>query len=150
MSSKRYPSRFESRAGCFASTREEFLSPRVRLECNPEIPVAPGEEHWLLAGSYTSPLRKSGENNFHKLERKKPGFQRVLGTQWSFDTTSTFRQQTGKLRPRADWKPSLDPWISTPRCHHKASSPSLLICSGEKLPCLSFTDGWLWYKFTGG
>ena len=22
--------------------------PRVRLECNPEIPVAPGEEHWLL------------------------------------------------------------------------------------------------------
>ena len=31
-----------------ASTREECLSPRVRLECNPEIPVAPGEEHWLL------------------------------------------------------------------------------------------------------
>ena len=28
--------------------REECLSPRVRLECNPEIPVAPGEEHWLL------------------------------------------------------------------------------------------------------
>ena len=27
---------------------EECLSPRVRLECNPEIPVAPGEEHWLL------------------------------------------------------------------------------------------------------
>ena len=25
-----------------------ILSPRVRLECNPEIPVAPGEEHWLL------------------------------------------------------------------------------------------------------
>src|SRR5574340_1628789 len=24
------------------------LSPRVRLERNPEIPVAPGEEHWLL------------------------------------------------------------------------------------------------------
>ena len=23
-------------------------SPRVHLECNPEIPVAPGEEHWLL------------------------------------------------------------------------------------------------------
>ena len=48
MSSKRYPSRFESRAGFFASTRDECLSPRVRLECNPEIPVAPGEEHWLL------------------------------------------------------------------------------------------------------
>ena len=31
-----------------ASTRDECLSPRVRLECNPEIPVAPGEEHWLL------------------------------------------------------------------------------------------------------
>ena len=45
---KRYPSRIESRAGFFASTREECLSPRVRLECNPEIPVAPGEEHWLL------------------------------------------------------------------------------------------------------
>ena len=29
----------------FASTRDECLSPRVRLECNPEIPVAPGEEH---------------------------------------------------------------------------------------------------------
>ena len=27
---------------------DECLSPRVRLECNPEIPVAPGEEHWLL------------------------------------------------------------------------------------------------------
>ena len=48
MSSKRYPSRLESRAGFFASTRDECLSPRVRLECNPEIPVAPGEEHWLL------------------------------------------------------------------------------------------------------
>ena len=30
------------------ATRDECLSPRVRLECNPEIPVAPGEEHWLL------------------------------------------------------------------------------------------------------
>src|SRR5574337_290456 len=29
-------------------SRDECLSPRVRLECNPEIPVAPGEEHWLL------------------------------------------------------------------------------------------------------
>ena len=29
-------------------TREECLSPPVRLECNPEIPVSPGEEHWLL------------------------------------------------------------------------------------------------------
>src|SRR5574341_1943646 len=48
VSSQRYPSRLESRAGFFASTREECLSPRVRLECNPEIPVAPGEEHWLL------------------------------------------------------------------------------------------------------
>ena len=28
--------------------RGECLSPRVRLECNPEIPVAPGEEQWLL------------------------------------------------------------------------------------------------------
>src|SRR5574341_206841 len=44
----RSPSRFESRAGFFASTRDECLSPRVRLECNPEIPVTPGEEHWLL------------------------------------------------------------------------------------------------------
>ena len=26
----------------------QCLSPRVRLECNPEIPFAPGEEHWLL------------------------------------------------------------------------------------------------------
>ena len=32
----------------FASTRDDCLSPQVRLECNPEIPVAPGEEHWLL------------------------------------------------------------------------------------------------------
>ena len=48
MSSQRYPSRLESRAGFFASTRDECLSPRVHLECNPEIPVAPGEEHWLL------------------------------------------------------------------------------------------------------
>ena len=35
MSSQRYPSRLESRAGFFASTRDECLSPRVRLECNP-------------------------------------------------------------------------------------------------------------------
>ena len=48
VSSKRYPSRFESRAGFFASTRDGCLSPRVCLECNPEIPVAPGEEQWLL------------------------------------------------------------------------------------------------------
>ena len=31
-----------------SSTRDECLSPRVRLECNPEIPVAPGEEARLL------------------------------------------------------------------------------------------------------
>ena len=48
VSSKRYPSRLKSRAGFFASTRDGCLSPRVRLECNPEIPFAPGEEHWLL------------------------------------------------------------------------------------------------------
>ena len=48
VSSKRYPSRLDSRAGFFASSRDECLSPRVCLECNPEIPVAPGEEHWLL------------------------------------------------------------------------------------------------------
>src|SRR5574340_1043446 len=35
-------------SGFVASTRDECLSPRGRLECNPEIPVAPGEEHWLL------------------------------------------------------------------------------------------------------
>ena len=34
VSSQRYPSRLESRAGFFASTRDECLSPRVRLECN--------------------------------------------------------------------------------------------------------------------
>src|SRR5574337_1169672 len=38
VSSKRYPSRLESRAEFFASTRDGCLSPRVRLECNPEIP----------------------------------------------------------------------------------------------------------------
>src|SRR5574337_82918 len=48
VSSKRYPSRLESRAEFFASTRDGCLSPRVRLECNPEIPFASGEEHWLL------------------------------------------------------------------------------------------------------
>src|SRR5574340_899353 len=48
MSSNRYPSRCESRAGFFASTRDECLSPRVRLKCNPQIPAAHGEEHWLL------------------------------------------------------------------------------------------------------
>ena len=54
VSSKRYPWRLESRAGFSASTRDECLSPRVRLECNPEIPVAPGEEHWLLDTSLDS------------------------------------------------------------------------------------------------
>src|SRR5574341_922011 len=42
------PVAFESRAGFCASTRDECLSPRVHLECNPEIPVARGEEHLLL------------------------------------------------------------------------------------------------------
>ena len=70
MSSQRYPSRLESRAGFFASTRDECLSPRVRLECNPEIPVAPGEEHWLLDTSLDevywpcshSPWNSPGQN----------------------------------------------------------------------------------------
>src|SRR5574339_662711 len=44
----RNPWRPDSRAEFFASSRDECLSPRVRLECSPEIPVAPGEEHWLL------------------------------------------------------------------------------------------------------
>src|SRR5574341_866811 len=48
VSSKRYSSRLESRAGYFGSTRDECLSHRVRLECNPEIPVAPGQEPRLL------------------------------------------------------------------------------------------------------
>ena len=48
VSSKRYPSRLESRAGFVVSTRDECLSPRVRLECNPEIPVAPGVEARFL------------------------------------------------------------------------------------------------------
>jgi len=42
------PVAIREQSGFFASTRDECLSPRVRLECNPEIPVAPGEEHWLL------------------------------------------------------------------------------------------------------
>ena len=41
---KRYLSRLERRAEYFVSPRDEAL-PRVSLECNPEIPVAPGEEH---------------------------------------------------------------------------------------------------------
>ena len=47
MGSKRYLSRLERRAEYFVSPRDEAL-PRVSLECNPEIPVAPGEEHYLL------------------------------------------------------------------------------------------------------
>ena len=31
----------------FVSPRDEAL-PWVSLECNPEIPVAPGEEHYVL------------------------------------------------------------------------------------------------------
>ena len=38
VSSKRYPSRLKSRAEFFASTRDGCLSPRVCLECNPEVP----------------------------------------------------------------------------------------------------------------
>ena len=33
---------------CHEMMGHECLSPRVCLECNPEIPVAPGQEHWLL------------------------------------------------------------------------------------------------------
>ena len=71
MSTKRYPSRFESRAGFFASTRDECLSPRVRLECNPEIPVAPGEEHWLLD---TSLDEVAEEKNFMNFKDEKQFF----------------------------------------------------------------------------
>ena len=45
--SKKYPVRLERRAESFASleTRpDSWLS----LECNPEIPVAPGVEHYVL------------------------------------------------------------------------------------------------------
>ena len=45
--SKRYLSRLERRAEYFVSPLDEAL-PRVSLECNPEIPVAPGEEHYVL------------------------------------------------------------------------------------------------------
>ena len=38
-------------------TGDECLSPRVCLECNPEIPVAPGVEHWLLDTSLDEVLR---------------------------------------------------------------------------------------------
>ena len=47
MGSKRYLSRLERRAEYFVSPRDEAL-PRVSLECNPEIPVVPGEEHYVL------------------------------------------------------------------------------------------------------
>ena len=36
------PVAIREQTGFFASTQDECLSPRVRLECNPEIPVAPG------------------------------------------------------------------------------------------------------------
>src|SRR5574338_565695 len=77
VSSKRYPSRFESRAGFFASTRDECLSPRVRLECNPEIPVAPGEEHWLLDTSLDEvywPCRNSRNTTWLPRHRKMKPF----------------------------------------------------------------------------
>ena len=38
--------REESGVLCFPSRRG--LTPRVSLECNPEIPAAPGEEHYVL------------------------------------------------------------------------------------------------------
>ena len=47
MGSKKYPSQLkESRVLCFHWRRG--LTLRVKLECNPEIPVAPGEEHYVL------------------------------------------------------------------------------------------------------
>ena len=56
------PVAIREQSGFFASTRDECLSPRVRLECNPEIPVAPAEEHWLLDTSLdeTSPALAGG------------------------------------------------------------------------------------------
>src|SRR5574337_738562 len=68
MSSKRYPSRFESRAGFFASTREECLSPRVRLECNPEIPVAPGDGNSEKKNSCRPGFGKNGELFFSRTD----------------------------------------------------------------------------------
>src|SRR5574337_1226280 len=61
MSSQRYPSRLESRAGFFASTRDECLSPRVRLECNPEIPVAPLPGPAAGAGALHAAPRGAGK-----------------------------------------------------------------------------------------
>lgn len=64
-------------------------------------------------GVYTSPLRKSGENNFHKLERKKPGVQRVLELDRHLMAIwCNLYFQTRKLRLRAGWRLSLGPWIS--------------------------------------
>ena len=51
-----------ARAWFFASTRDECRSPRVRLECNPEIPVAPVEEHWLLDTSLDEGTIKKAEH----------------------------------------------------------------------------------------
>ena len=42
----RVATREESGVLCFPSRRG--LIPRVSLECNPEMPVAPGEEHYVL------------------------------------------------------------------------------------------------------
>lgn len=90
---------------------------------------------WQLsqtAPGLTLPLRKKWGKYFHKLERKKPGFQRLLGTQWSFDTTSTFRQtgnwgsgQTDQADTRCRLKPAVEPSSA----------------QGRELPCLSFPEG---------
>ena len=47
VSTNLYGSAYSTGEKFFASTRHECLSPRVCLECNPEIPVTPGEEHWF-------------------------------------------------------------------------------------------------------
>ena len=53
MSSKRYPSRIESRAGFFASTRDECLSPRVRIFLRVSASFSQDEFQWKgLLGSW--------------------------------------------------------------------------------------------------
>lgn len=98
-------------------------------------------------GSYTSPLRKSGENNFHKLERKRPGVQRLsvlerhLMVVWC---NATSKQQGRKLRLRAGWGLSLGSWMS--RAAHspdvtKPAAYTFVSGSKEKIPYIPVCRG---------
>lgn len=100
-------------------------------------------------GVYTSPLRKSGENNFHKLERKKPGVQRVLVLERHLVVIwGNYHFQTARKETEAQSRLGTESWLldvqgSSFSRLSQSRLPTYTFVSGskEKIPCTSVCRG---------